>query len=114
MLGRREDENVSIKGWLLAGLATTLLAGCEIGSATPDSTAWQDAAETHTCTIEAQARVERDTLLCNTNAAYTSAYCRGAAIVRNCDKIEPEKSNEDAAESSAEPRSDGLRMGGDQ
>lgn len=96
-------KNVSIKGWLLAGLATTLLAGCEIGSATPDSTAWQDAAETHTCTIEAQARVERDALLCNINAAYTRAYCYGAAIVRNCDKIEPEKSNEDAASADAKP-----------
>jgi len=103
-------KNVSIKGWLLAGLATTLLICCDVKVQAD----WERAPREYTCSLEDQARVERETLFCKTNTGYRSVYCYGTAIMRNCDKIEPEKSNEDAAESGAEPRSDGLRMGGDQ
>ena len=91
-------KNVSIKGWLLAGLATTLLIGCDIQVQSD----WERAPKEYTCSLEDQARVERETLFCKTNTSYRSAYCYSAAIMRNCDKIEPEKSNDNAAESGTE------------
>lgn len=110
-------KNVSIKGWLLAGLATTLLLGCNdierIEKGKDASQAVYLAPTTHTCTLEAQARVERETVFCTTNGGYIKAYCYGAAILRNCDKIEPEQpSNDNAATGGTEPRDPGSRMGG--
>lgn len=98
MLDRREGENVSIKSWLLAGLATTLLIGCDVQVQAD----WERAPREYTCSLEDQARVERETLFCNTNTGYRSVYCYGTAIMRNCDKIEPENSNEDAASEASE------------
>jgi hypothetical protein len=60
-------------------LAITL-AACE----TP---AWTSAPLQHTCSEEQSVRVEQETRFCNENTDYLSAYCYGAAIARNCDRI---------------------------
>lgn len=62
-----------------------VLSGC---GASIDSD-WNRAAETHICSTEQMARVEKEMQFCSKNTNYLSTYCYGSAILRICERKTP-------------------------
>ena len=75
--------NVATKMVILFGLLL-LFTSC---TENPD---WKLAAVTHECSECQFKRVEAETLFCNQNTGFLSAYCFGSAILRNCDAASQE------------------------
>lgn len=64
-----------------------LLCGCDM-EFTYEQSDWETAPREHICTEEQMKKVMEETDFCNDNTSYFSTYCYGAAILRNCEKIE--------------------------
>jgi hypothetical protein len=64
---------------ILIAAAAMLLPGCERGD-------WQVAPRQYSCATEQMKKVEIETTFCIAKTDYTSAYCYGSAIIRNCEK----------------------------
>ena len=66
-------------------LLVVLLAGCDVSN---PNLGWKTAPQTHACTIEQHTKVESEAAFCKAQSGYISTYCYGAAIMRNCTKMQ--------------------------
>lgn len=56
------------------------IGGCDVGK--PE---WETALSTYKCAADQMAKAESEAHWCSANTGYTSTFCYGSAIIRNCE-----------------------------
>jgi len=80
---RKLELRLRVAGIVAVGIVLLILSGCDF-----KQLEWQAAPFRYFCSVEQSAKVQREAAWCSDNTSYLNTYCYGAAIMRNCSKLE--------------------------